>query len=595
MNPTYNILEVANVHGGSPDYVERLLAEFEHLRGPVGIKFQPFRYDRIAAPDFRSYELYKKLYFPPDAWKRFFNSARKTKDIWIDVFDEYSCEIAGENLPLLTGFKFQPSILYNEAVLARLAGLRLDDKTIILNISGIDEDAIPAVFDRFRRRLNPGVLILQVGFQSYPTEPGDAGLQKIGALRRRFPDHPLSFADHCAPDREEARFMPVLAAAMGAGFIEKHICCSGQPPEYDFQSAMDPSRYGSYFELLETCTRAMTGPFINEKERVYLARTIQVPMLNKPLRAGQIVDVRRDLDFRRSGRTGLKTHEIEELCRDHYILARDLAAGDVLRQEDFRKAVIAAVIICRLKSTRLPMKALQKIGKLASVETCIRGALRFKNIHHVILATSDLDEDAELGNHLYAPQVLFEKGHPDDLMARYLTVIDRHCIDVVVRATADMPYLSEEIFECLLSSHFATGADYTRPRTSAVGTSVSIINAEAFHRARLYFPNPEYSEYLTYYFINNPRHFRLNLVDLPPELVRDYRMTLDHQEDLDLFNRIEKHLDTEGLEPTAANIFRYLDGHPEVAGINRHLTLRYESDPDLVQKLKTYTVIPEGR
>lgn len=595
MNPTYNILEVANVHGGSPDYMERLIAEFEQLRGRFGIKFQPFRYDQIASPDFRSYELYKKLYFPPDAWGRFLASARKTKDVWIDIFDEYSCEIAGANLPILTGFKFQPSILYNEVVLSRLAGLPLDDKQVILNVSGIDADGIAAILDRFRRRLNPGLLILQVGFQSYPTEPGDAGLQKIEGISRRFPEHPLSFADHCAPDREEARVLPVLAAFLGAEFIEKHICCSGHPPEHDFQSAMNPSRYGGYLELLETCTQAMTGPFVTEKERVYLARTIQVPMLNKPLKAGQIIDVHRDLDFRRSGRTGLRTDEIEEICRDRCILARDRETGDVLRREDFRKAVIAVVIICRLKSTRLPLKALQKIGNLASVETCIRGALRFKHINRVILATSDLDEDAPLGNHLYAPQVVFEKGHPDDLMARYLAVIDRHCVDVVVRATADMPYLSEEIFDCLLASHFATGADYTRPRKSAVGTSVSIINAEAFRRARQYFPNPEYSEYLTYYFINNPRHFRLNLVDLPPELVRDYRMTLDHQEDLDLFNRIEEHLVAHGLEPTAANIFRYLDGHPEVAEINRHLTLRYESDPDLVQKLKTHTVIPEGR
>jgi N,N'-diacetyllegionaminate synthase len=595
MAGTYHILEVANVHGGDPVYMEKLLDEFGDFAGGFGIKFQPFRYDAIAAPDFRSYDLYKKLFFSPRQWEQFIRKAGKTKDVWLDMFDEYSVEILNAHLPRIAGIKFQSSILQNRNIVNLLSQLKLNDKQIILNVSGIESEDLPAIVNTFQEKLNPGRIILQIGFQAYPTEPGDAGLQKLQVLRDRLPTHPFSFADHSAPDREESRVLPILAVSLGAEYIEKHICLSGPPPQYDFQSAVDKAGCLLYLKLFESCRHAMTGSFGNERERNYLRRTIQAPILNKDLSAGQILDVSRDLDFRRSGRTGLGTDEIEDLNRNLYVLAKDKAAGELLQQEDFRKAVIAVVIICRLKSTRLPMKALQKIGSLASVETCIRGALRFRNTNHVILASSDLEEDAELARHTYSSRVPFEAGHPDDLFERYLKVIDKYHIDVVVRATADMPYLSEEIFDLLLQSHFSTGADYTRPKKSAVGVSVSIINAEAFRRARQYFPNPEYSEYLTYYFINNPRHFRLNHVELPAELVRDYRMTLDHQEDLDLFNRIEGHLDAQGLEPTARNIFRYLDDNPEVAAINRHLTLKYESDPDLVQKLKTYTVIPEGR
>ena len=108
----------------------------------------------------------------------------------------------------------------------------------------------------------------------------------------------------------------------------------------------------------------------------------------------------------------------------------------------------------------------------------------------------------------------------------------------------------------------------------------------------MYFPYAEYSEYMTWYFQNNPEHFRLNFVDLPQELIRDYRLTLDYQEDLDLFNNINDYFKSRNNDSfRLIDIFEYLDNNPSIAKINNHHTLKYKTDQDLIKLLNEKTKI----
>jgi N,N'-diacetyllegionaminate synthase len=255
---------------------------------------------------------------------------------------------------------------------------------------------------------------------------------------------------------------------------------------------------------------------------------------------------------------------------------------------------IATIIACRLKSTRLPRKALLKIGKLSSLEYCIKSSLQFSNVNMTVLATSTVPEDAELGKHTYSKDVKFFQGEPEDVMQRYVDVVKKYNIDVFVRVTADMPYLSDEILQFLMKSHFENNADYTIGTKAAIGTNLEIINSSALIKAKSYFPNADYSEYMSYYFTNNPGYFKLNRVDLPPELIRDYRLTLDYEEDLVLFNKIDEHLEKNNLPPTLKNVFAFLDQNPEIAAINNSLLVKYTGDPKLVETLNRVTKIKEA-
>lgn len=253
---------------------------------------------------------------------------------------------------------------------------------------------------------------------------------------------------------------------------------------------------------------------------------------------------------------------------------------------------IGTIIACRLKSTRLPKKALLKIGDLTSVEYCIKNTLQFNNVKTTVLATSLIKEDDELANYTYSPDVKFFQGEPDDVMQRYVDVVNKYNIDTIIRVTADMPFVSDEILQILLKSHFENNADFTIGTKAAIGTNLEIINSEALIRAKKFFPNADYSEYMTFYFINNPEHFKLNKVDLPRELIRDYRLTLDYEEDLRLFNVIDNHFAENNIKPTLMNVFNFLDNNPEIAKINQSLLVKYKDDTSLLDTLNRVTKIP---
>ncbi len=586
-----NIIEVANTHGGKLEYIQALLEEFAQFHPGYGIKFQPFKYDLIATKDYEYYDLYKALYIKESAWKEVIAGAYQTKDVWLDLFDAYGVKILKDNMPMIKGIKLQASVLYNQAVLDALASLQLMDKKIILNVSGYQLTEIAHRLATINKSLKPEEILLEVGFQGYPTRLCDSGLSKLKVIKDTFHKR-IVFADHVSGNSEDAILLPVTAALLGADVIEKHVMLSSQETKYDRFSSVTVEQYRKYTDLLARYTELMTQPFLSAEEKGYLDKTIQIPILKHDMKKGSLL-TGEDVEFKRSGKPGLTLKQMEKLTKELHILASDRKKGEALHAEDFKKANIAVIIACRLKSARLPRKALLPIGKLSSIELCIKNCLRFDHVNHTILATSELEEDAELENYTYRRDVIFHRGDPEDVIRRYLDIARKLLIDVVIRVTGDCPYVSKEIGQYLLKRHFAAGADYTCARGFAVGTGVEIINVSALEKVKSYFPNARHSEYMTWYFKNNPDYFKINEVKLPPKWSRNYRLTLDYEEDLALFNLIEDYFMTNGLEYTIDQLFHYLDHHPEIANINSHLSLRYQTDQDLIELLNKETKIRE--
>lgn len=588
-NPINFIIEVANTHGGDKEYLLSLIEEFQEFEGH-GIKFQPLHPDGLATPDFEWYPVYQELFFDEREWKEVIKEARKTKRVWLDLFDTYGVEILKENLNQIYGIKLQASILYNEQVISALEEIDCTDLKLIVNISAIELEAIGERLAALQKQIDPQEILLEVGFQAYPTQLADSGLNKIAILKKYF-DHAIVFADHTEGTLDDAVTLPLVASMLGADYLEKHVMHSTLETKYDHFSSIKVNRYRDLVNKVNAYQPLLQKEFINEKEKIYLQNSIQKPIASVTKQAGQGISARTDLLFKRSGQPGLSVAEINELKKQRYILAHTVQTGNTFQREDFKQAVIGTIIAGRLKSSRLKRKAVLPIGSISSVEKCIQSCLRLPHTHFTVLATSTTEEDAELANFTYAPQVIFHRGHPDDVIQRYLDVTRKYNFDVVIRVTADMPYVSAEITEILLQSHFESGADYTAARSFSVGTAPEIINVQALEEVKKHFPNADYSEYMTWYFQNNKEHFKVNIVNLPEDLVRDYRLTLDYQEDLDLFNALEQHLLEKKEIGTTKEIFQYLDANPEIANMNSHIGLKYKTDQQLIDTLNKVTKI----
>lgn len=591
MNTPYHIIEVANTHGGNIEYMEELINSFSELKGNFGIKFQAFHQDKISTPDFSFYNVYKELNFTREQWANLIQKASATKDVWLDIFDEYGVQVLKDQVNLIHGIKFQSSVLYNYEVFKELALSNLSDKKIILNVAAQPIEDIKSIIERVQQELKPQEILLEFGYQAYPTSFEDSGLSKVEVLRKNF-SNKLVFADHVDGKSEDAIWLPVAAALNGIEYIEKHVMLDSRETKYDHFSSLSPDRYRLMIDAVSKYTSLYQMPFINEKEKKYLETTLMIPLLHTDKVKGMGIGLKRDVVYRRSGTPGLNVKQIQSLQSNWHILSNNKKKGNTLQREDFKKATIATIIACRLKSSRLPQKALLKIGDLPSVEYCIASALKFENINHTILATSVLEQDAPLKNHTYNDAVVFHQGDPEDVIKRYLDIAEQLKVDVVVRVTADCPFVDNEICQILLTEHFKSGADYTVAKHAAVGTNLEIINVQALQKIKQHFTSANYSEYMTWYFQNNPEYFHLNFVDLPQELVRDYRMTLDHQEDLDMFNSIVKHFEEANKKGfTLRDIYYFLDKNPQVVAINSHITIRYKTDSDLIATLNRETKI----
>jgi spore coat polysaccharide biosynthesis protein SpsF (cytidylyltransferase family)/sialic acid synthase SpsE len=584
----YILIELANTHGGDFTYLTELIKQYSAYREKFGIKFQPLSPDTLATPDFEWYSVYQTLYFTPEQWRETLIEASKTKDIWIDLFDLYGVQIVSENLPRIHGIKFQSSVLHNEEVISALSSINLTNCRVILNIAAQEIEVIRQRIDYIKQQLNPKELLLEIGFQAYPTELSDSGLSKIKQIKEEF-GLSIVFADHIDGKSTDSIYLPIMAWLQGADVLEKHVMLSDRETKYDHFSSQTPETFKAFTETIGNYAAAMHADFINPRERDYLQKTVMIPVVRQPLNVGDLIDTRNDLFFRRSGKEGLTLDEIKALQEQRMILTKRKALNDTLVAEDFTAAKVGVIVACRMKSSRLKEKALLPIGDLPSVEFCLRNALKFKGVDRVILATSTEEQDQILEKHTFDPKVGFYQGHPEDVMQRYIDVCEAYDLDVVVRITADMPFVDDEICSFLLDAHFKSGAAYTVGTDAAVGVNLEIFNVSCLKRIKAYFPNAEYSEYMTWYFQNNPDHVRIQKIDLPSIFVRPYRLTLDYEEDLTLFNEIHQAL--AGTAYTLRDVINYLDQHPEIAAINSHLTLKYKTDQALIDLLNTHTRI----
>jgi N,N'-diacetyllegionaminate synthase len=237
-----------------------------------------------------------------------------------------------------------------------------------------------------------------------------------------------------------------------------------------------------------------------------------------------------------------------------------------------------------MKSTRLKNKAILNIGNKASIIHCINNCAKSQFAKLAILTTSNLKEDDILANLKIKKNFKIFRGSANDVIDRYINCAKKFKVDVIVRVTGDCPFVSNEIIDFLIKKHFENGADYTAARNFSIGTSAEIINTQSLHLIKKMMKN-NITEYMTFYFLNNKEFFKINIVDLPKNFVRNYRLTLDYKEDLQMFNELFFYLKKRKLKCNLKNIFQILDDDSRIRKINSSMKLIYKSNKKFVNYL----------
>lgn len=590
---TYVLFETANTHNGSKDKLIDLINSLPSLKN-TGVKLQVFKFDRIALKDYGAYKAYQHLFFDKKTWKQIIKQAKNRGfDVWIDVFDLYGIEVLKDNLPLVTGIKLQSSVLDNLKVLKALSGAIKNKKIkVVLNIAGRELENIKKLLADLCNGYFDNKIILQAGFQTYPTDVEDLLVDKIHLLRKNFPDIPISYADHVDGRSSLAFEVPAFAVLAGASHIEKHVCLDRTKTKYDHNSALEPHEARTMVQKIEGAEKILGSGFISRNEKNYLRSTIEKPIAPAEARSGDLIGFGR-LDFKRTSQKGLTAENIRGLMKHRYIFRSAAGTDKAVSKEMLRRARIGVIVACRMKSTRLKHKAILPIAGLASIERCLINAKNIRGYDEIILATSTVGEDRVLKKYARKQEVRFFAGEPDDVIKRYLAAADKYKLDVIIRITGDCPIISSEIAEHLLAKHFESGADYTAAKKCPWGLNSEIYNVNTLKKVIGYAGCAPHSEYMTWYITNNPHVFDINMIDLPESFLRDYRLTLDEQADLDMFNALFDKLGK--LKPNMKNVYKVLDANPSIPRMNSSVVLKFKTNKKLMDMLnrETRLKIPE--
>jgi len=291
--------------------------------------------------------------------------------------------------------------------------------------------------------------------------------------------------------------------------------------------------------------------------------------------------------FKRLEEEGLLPNDKQRIL---YKKAKKIDGEEAIIADKVEDIGIGVLIAVRLKSTRLPKKAMIEIEGKTIIEHLIERVKMAKMPNVIIVCTSTHPDDTVLIDVAKKVGVKWFAGSEEDIMERFLQAARQERVDIIIRVTGDCPLIDPEYIDKAVAHHIAKGVDYTRVVGMPVGTGCELFSAKALEKAHTYTVDPNYSEYMSFYFWNNPEVFRMEEIECDEGVKRpDYRLTVDEIADVELMKEIYQRLYQRGRIFPLKEVIELLDSTPNLVELNKQVKLKWRDDKELVDFLKQKT------
>ena len=200
--------------------------------------------------------------------------------------------------------------------------------------------------------------------------------------------------------------------------------------------------------------------------------------------------------------------------------------------------LILAIIQARMGSTRLPGKVLKPFGDTTVIRYMLERVEQSKLIDFTIVATSINQENDVLVDHLADYETY--RGDEDNVLSRFCELAEWCRPNLVVRLTADCPFIDPQLIDEVIQQTIEAKADYgsnVNPATYPDGIDVEVFTFEALETAAQQATTQYDLEHVTPYIWQHAQ----NPVNKQNDVnYRHIRWTLDTQEDYEnLTNMVE--------------------------------------------------------
>jgi glutamate-1-semialdehyde 2,1-aminomutase/spore coat polysaccharide biosynthesis protein SpsF len=242
--------------------------------------------------------------------------------------------------------------------------------------------------------------------------------------------------------------------------------------------------------------------------------------------------------------------------------------------------VIAAIIQARMGSSRLPGKVLADIGGHPMLWHVVRRILRCRTIDQIVVATTTNEQDKPIESFCEKEGILCVRGPEQDVLERYYQAVILVKADVVVRITADCPFIDPEVVDRVVDAFSSTsGCDYasnTLHYTYPDGLDVEVFSSVALATAQKQAQSPLEREHVTPYLrtatkAGKPLFAIINVENKEAAVPVKLRLTVDEQADLDFARLVYERLGTKNPFFGLREVLFLLQQEPELMEVNHNI------------------------
>jgi len=234
----------------------------------------------------------------------------------------------------------------------------------------------------------------------------------------------------------------------------------------------------------------------------------------------------------------------------------------------------AIFIAVRMKSTRLPKKALLKIKGKPVIEHLIDRLKTSKEADLIVLCTSINPDDAILVDVAKRNKIEGFQGSEADKLDRFLGAADKYGIDLIAAVDGDDIFCDAVYIDRTIQKLKTTGADMVNCDKLPLGAACNGIKVAALRKV-VQMKGENDTEVWGGYFTNN-KQFRVEALEVEPALNRpDIRLTLDYNEDFKLFQAIFDELYVPGKVFSLKEIVNLFNQKPELLEITKDVHQQY--------------------
>lgn len=194
-----------------------------------------------------------------------------------------------------------------------------------------------------------------------------------------------------------------------------------------------------------------------------------------------------------------------------------------------------------MQSTRLPGKILLPVplGNGKPLLKWITDELKLSHFKKdIIIATSQNKENDVLELFCTQNNIQCFRGEEENVLSRFLAIIKQKEYDVIVRLTADNPFVDLPILEHTIAFHHQNKFDYTSTQGLPLGMNFEIISPYTLLDSEHYILSDADKEHVTLFIKNNDQYKKGIFKPQIKKELKDLRLTIDYPSDFTLVSTI---------------------------------------------------------